>query len=52
MGKKSTAKTSTTNKTIYGNTTTSNPYVTSQTNNNGTTTYFNSGTAFDSINNI
>ena len=34
MGKKSNK---TTNKTVYGNTTTTNPYVTSQTNNNGTT---------------
>ena len=47
MGKKSNK---TTNKTVYGNTTTTNPYVTSQTTNNGTTTVFNKGTAFDSIN--
>ena len=47
MGKKSNK---TTNKTVYGNTTTTNPYVTSQTTNKGTTTAFNKGTAFDSIN--
>ena len=47
MGKKSTK---TTNKTIYGDTTTMNPYVTSQTNNSGTATSFNQGSAFDSIN--
>lgn len=47
MGKKSNK---TTSKTVYGNTTTTNPYVTSQTTNKGTTTAFNKGTAFDSIN--
>lgn len=47
MGKKSTQ---TTNKTVYGNTTTTNPYVTSQTTNKGTVSNFNKGTAFDSIN--
>ena len=36
---------------IYGNTTTSNPYVTSRTNNSGTRSSFNNGTAFDTINN-
>lgn len=49
MGKKSTK---TTSKTVYGNTTTTNPYVTSQTNNQGTVTAFNKGTAFDTINNF
>lgn len=48
MGKKSTK---TTNKTIYGNTTTTNPYVTSQTNNQGTTSVFNPNSAFNTINN-
>lgn len=47
MGKKSQDSVS---RTIYGNTTTTNPYVTSQTTNKGTTTAFNKGTAFDSIN--
>ncbi len=47
MGKKSSK---TTSKTVYGNTTTSNPYFTSQTNNNGTTTIFNPNTAFNSVN--
>ena len=49
MGKKSTK---TSNKTVYGNTTTTNPYVTSQTNNNGTVTSFNKGTALDTVNNF
>lgn len=48
MGKKS----KTTKKTVYGNTTTTNPYVTSQTTNNGTTTIFNPGSAFDTVNNF
>ncbi len=47
MGKKS-SKTS--SNTIYGTTTTTNPYVTSQTSNNGTNTYFNPNTAFGTIN--
>ena len=47
MGKKSTK---TTNKTVYGNTTTTNPYVTSKTTNKGTTSVFKDGTAFDTIN--
>lgn len=47
MGKKS-SKTS--SKTIYGTTTTTNPYVTSQTSNNGTNTYLNPNTAFGTIN--
>lgn len=49
MGKKSSK---TTSNTVYGNTTTTNPYVTSQTTNNGTTSSFNKGTAFDTINNF
>lgn len=49
MGKKSTK---TTSKTVYGNTTTTNPYVTSQTTNNGTVTNFNPGTAYDTLNNF
>lgn len=47
MGKKSTK---TTSKTVYGNTTTTNPYVTSQTTNKGTTSVFNPKSAFNSIN--
>lgn len=47
MGKKSNK---TTTKTVYGNTTTTNPFVTSQTNNKGTSTTFNPNTAFGSIN--
>ena len=47
MGKKSNK---TTNKTVYGNTTTTNPYVSSQTTNKGTTSVFNPGSAYDSIN--
>ena len=49
MGKKSEK---TTNKTVYGNTTTTNPYVTSQTTNKGTVSAFNPGTAYDTINNF
>ena len=49
MGKKSNK---TTSKTIYGETTTTNPFVTSQTNNKGTTTVFNPNSAFSSINNF
>ena len=49
MGKKSTK---TTSKTVYGNTTTTNPYVTSNTTNKGTTSVFNKGNAFDTINNF
>ena len=49
MGKKSNK---TTSKTVYGNTTTTNPYVTSQTTNKGTVSTFNPGTAFDTINNF
>lgn len=47
MGKKSNK---TTSKTVYGNTTTTNPYITSQTTNKGTTSVFNPNTAFGSIN--
>lgn len=47
MGKKSTK---TTSKTVYGNTTTTNPYVTSQTTNKGTTSVLNPDTAFSTIN--
>ena len=47
MGKKSSK---TTNKTVYGNTTTTNPYVSSQTNNKGTVSIFNPGTAYDTVN--
>lgn len=47
MGKKSTK---TTNKTVYGNTTTTNPYVTSQTTNKGTSSVFNPNSAFSTIN--
>lgn len=49
MGKKSTK---TSSKTVYGNTTTTNPYVTSKTTNKGTTSTFNKGTAVDTINNF
>lgn len=48
MGKKS--KSTSTSKTIYNNTTTTNPYVTSRTDNSGTASNFNKGTAFDTIN--
>lgn len=47
MGKKSTK---TTSKTVYGNTTTTNPFVTSQTTNKGTTSAFNPNSAFSTIN--
>ncbi len=47
MGKKSS---STTSSTVYGNTTTTNPYVTSKTDNSGTVSSFIEGTAVDSIN--
>ena len=47
MGKKSKTVTA---KTVYGNTTTSNPYVTSKTDNNGTTSSFKEGTAIYDIN--
>ena len=47
MGKKSNK---TSSKTVYGDTTTTNPYVTSHTTNKGTTSIFNPGSAYDSIN--
>lgn len=47
MGKKSKK---TTTSTVYGNTTTTNPFVTSQTTNKGTTSVFNKGAAFETIN--
>ena len=49
MGKKSTK---TTSKTVYGNTTTANPYITSQTTNKGTTSMFTPGSAYGTINNF
>lgn len=49
MGKKSKK---TTSRTVYGSTTTTNPYVTSKTNNSGTVSSFNKGTALNSINNF
>ena len=49
MGKKSTK---TTAQTVYGNTTTSNPYSTATTNNQGTTANFVKGSAFDTIYNV
>ena len=51
MGKQSKSS-STTNSTIYGNTTTTNPYITATTNNSGTTTALNKGTALDTIYNF
>ncbi len=48
MGKKSTKATTTVAK--YGSTTTKNPYVISKSSNNGTSSFFQSGTAVDSIN--
>ena len=47
MGKKSNK---TLNTTVYGNTTTTNPYVTSKTTNKGTTSVFKPNTAFNTIN--
>ena len=49
MGKKSS---NTISQTIYRDTTTSNPFVTSRTNNKGTTSSFVNGTALDTINNF
>lgn len=46
MGKKSST---TTTSTVYGNTTTSNPYAYSKTDNNGTIAGFQNGTAFQTI---
>ena len=48
MGKQS-SKTNSSYQTIYGNTTTSNPYATATTNNKGTSANFNTGTALESI---
>lgn len=47
MGSKS--KSTTTSTTVYGNTTSSNPYAKSHTDNKGTTAEFQDGTAFQSI---
>lgn len=52
MGKKSDTNINPVSTTEYGNTTTLNPYVTSQTTNKGTTSNFNKGTTFDTINNF
>lgn len=49
MGKKSSNAST---RTIYGTTTTTNPYVKSTTNNGGTVSEFIKGTAFDTINNF
>ncbi len=49
MGKKSSKSI---NKTVYGKTTTDNPYVVSSTNNKGTVSKFKANTALDSINNF
>ena len=46
MGKKSQTTTQ------YGNTTTSNPYVTASTNNSGTNAVFQPGTALESVYNF
>lgn len=52
MGKSSKNKSNSysVSKTIYGNTTTSNPYVTSKTTNKGTQSNFVEGSAFDTVN--
>ncbi len=55
MGGKSSSSTATTQtktNTTLGNTTTSNPYVTSTTTNDGTSTAFAQGSAFDTLNNF
>ena len=49
MGKKSS---NTTTRTVYGNTTTSNPYAYAKTNNSGTVAGFQNGTALNSIYNL
>ena len=49
MGKKSSSSVS---RTIYGKTTTENPYVLSHTDNKGTVSQFKADTALDSINNF
>ncbi|MCQ2754409.1 MAG: hypothetical protein MJ231_05095 [bacterium] len=43
---------SNTKTTTYGTTSTTNPFVVSKTNNNGTVTSYQKGTAFDTINNF
>ena len=48
MGKQS-SKTFTSANTVYGNTTTSNPYAVATTNNGGTSAKFQEGTALDSV---
>ncbi len=48
MGKQS-SKTYTSANTVYGNTTTSNPYAVATTNNGGTSAKFQEGTALDSV---
>lgn len=48
----SSKSTNSSKKTIYGKTTTSNPYVTSTTNNSGTKSDFVSGSAYDTVNNF
>lgn len=51
MGGKSTTTTNnTTSKKVLGESTTSNPFVTSKTNNNGTNSFFTEGSAFGTIN--
>lgn len=52
MGKssKNQSNSSSTHNTIYGKTTTSNPYVSSTTNNKGTTSNFVEGSAYDKVN--
>lgn len=49
MGKNST---STVTRTVYGKTTTTNPYAAARTKNNGTASAFKKGTAFDTIYNV
>ena len=51
MGKKSTT-TNSASSTVYGNTTTSNPYAIANTSNNGTVTRFMDGTALDTVYNF
>ncbi len=48
MGKQS-SKTHTSSNTVYGNTTTSNPYAVATTTNGGTSAKFQEGTALDSV---
>ena len=48
----SSKNTNTSKNTIYKNTTTSNPYVVSKTNNKGTKTNFVNGSAYDTINKV